>query len=92
MRNLMADSHSMPWNKLAEKKEADMRKKYWVLWSQRILLRFPNYFQLQNVDLQIILLSVLDPWILMYTMNAVDKPGWSLLKETRADISLSNPR
>ena len=68
-----------------------MQRKDWVLWSQQILLRFPNYFQLQNVDLQIILLSVLDPWILMYTMNAVDKLGWSILKETRADISLLNP-
>ena len=66
-----------------------MRRKDWVLWSQQILLRFPSYFQLQNMDLQIILMSVLDPWILMYTMNAVDKPGWSIQKETRADISLS---
>ena len=66
-----------------------MGRKDWVLWSQRILLWFPSYFQLQNVDLPIILLSVLDPWILMYAMNAIDRPGWSIQKETRADISLS---
>ena len=87
----MTDSHSMPWNKPVEKEDADMRRKDCILWSQRISLRFPSYFQLQNVDLQIILLSVLDPWILMYTMNVVDKPGWSILKETRADCCTVEP-
>ena len=68
------DSYSMPWNKPVEKEKADMQRKDWVLWSHRIFLRFPSYFQLQNLDLPIILLSVLDPWILMYMMNAMDKP------------------
>ena len=46
---------------------------------------FPVISQVQNVNLQIILLSVLDHWTLMYKMMMiVDKPGWSILKETRA--------
>ena len=69
-----------------------MQRKDWVMWSQRILLRFPTIFQLQNMDLPISLLSVLDLWILMGMMNVVDKPGLSIPKETRADISLSKPR
>ena len=81
----------MPWDELVEKEEADMRRKDWVLESQRILLGFPAISQLQNVNLQIILLSMLDHERQMYKVNVVDKPRWSILKETRVDSCTVEP-
>ena len=37
-------------------------------------------------------MSILDQGTRMYKMNGVDKTRWFILKETRVDISLLNPR
>ena len=44
------------------------------------------------MNLQIVFLGMLDHWIHTNKVKADGGPEWPTLKETRANISLSNPR
>ena len=91
MRKLTTDNHSRQWSDPADEDEAVMRKMNCDSETQRILWGFPAKSPAAHVNLQIVLLEMLDHRIWMNKVKFDGGPEWPTLKETRADISLSNP-
>ena len=92
MSKLRTDNHSRQWSDPANEDEFVMQKRNWDSDTPRILSGFPAKSSATHVNPQTIFLWMLDHWIWAHKMKADGGPEWPTLKETRADISLSNPR
>ena len=88
----MADNHSRQWSDPADEDEVVMLKRNWDSKTQPILWGFPAKSPAAHAKLQIVFLGMLDHWIQTNKVKVDSGPEWPTLKETRADISPSNPR
>ena len=92
MSKLRSDNHSRQWSDPADEDEAVTRKRNWDSETQRILWGFLAKSLSAHMNLQIVFLGMLDHQIRTNKVRADGGPEWPTLKETRANISLSNPR
>ena len=89
MSKMKTDNHSRQWSDPVDEDEAIMRKRNWDSEIQRIL---PAKSLATNLNLQIVFLGMLDHWIHTNKVKVDGGPEWPTLKETRANISMLNPR
>ena len=82
----------MQWSDPANEDEAVMRKRNWDSETQQILWGFLAKSPAAHVNPQIVFLRTLDHWIRTNKVKVDGGPECPTLKETRAYISLSNPR